>query len=784
MTAEDPPIMSTTVSTPGPIEQILAALRGEDAASGLRILSENQASIPAGAILEAADAMMRSRRWRDAAWLLDRLSGLDTAAQMKRFFSRNLASLAQHRPELYRLMISLPTDGNYRIGPAKTGRPTVIVRTKGCDMALSPGNDPIGSLQQAIAQLRPALESGQPIALCGIGDGYLLYQLAHNPPKLYMDQELPVFVLEPDAQVALQCMMIHDFSGPRGPIEQARFQWFVGAEWEQALRHAVLFDSMLSCPSITVGQGLQTQAIQQSLVAIAKEIAAQDTQIKEQVEAYYAQRNPGALSAICQAKGNRKPRILLLTTRSSTVLQHSTRDIAEAFEELGWETRILIEPTNYHRVYRRAIRQAMAQFKPDLFFQIDHLRCEHDGLFPPNLPFVCWVQDHLSNLMSAQAGRTVGPADFVLSDAGATYTATHEYPARQIIPLTKLTRRIVPREICGSKQDNQIVFVSNASGTPNSLLAAALKTSGGSGRERDFLAECTRRVSDAFAFGGSLSTYLDICDVVRGTEADLKIKLDKQGFHNIARWLTHPLADALYRQQALRWAAEAAEESGLALALYGIGWDQHPEFARFARGPIAYGAALDELTRRSAINLQVVPYLCLHQRLLDGIATGGFFLIRRHQSDVAPQAMLDLLEDVGTTARTLESARKAIPQSQREQFEKLVAECTRCLCSTGVEDPIEMVRSWQEAQVLVAGEGVLPHFEQVNFDDAASLRACIERFMSNPQLRSEVVGEQQRSISQRLTYSAGMSRVLSRIERLLSETAQASEPRLALGRAA
>src|SRR6476646_139537 len=145
---------------------------------------------------------------------------------------------------------------------AKGGRPTVLVRTKGCDMALSAGNDPLGALSEAKAKLRPALENDQPIALLGIGDGYLLHHLAHNPPKLYMDQEHLLFVLEPDAQIALQCMMIHDFSGPEGPIEQARFQWFIGSDWEQAFRHAVMFDSMLACPTITVGQGLQTQAMQ------------------------------------------------------------------------------------------------------------------------------------------------------------------------------------------------------------------------------------------------------------------------------------------------------------------------------------------------------------------------------------------------------------------------------------------------------------------------------------------------------------------------------------------
>ena len=37
----------------------------------------------------------------------------------------------------------------------------------------------------------------------------------------------------------------------------------------------------------------------------------------------------------------------------------------------------------------------LAEFRPDLVFQIDHLRSEQAGVFPPELPFVCWVQDNL-----------------------------------------------------------------------------------------------------------------------------------------------------------------------------------------------------------------------------------------------------------------------------------------------------------------------------------------------------------------------------------------------------
>src|SRR5205085_4663265 len=100
----------------------------------------------------------------------------------------------------------------------------------------------------------------------------------------------------------------------------------------------------------------------------------------------------------------------------------------------------------------------------------------------------------------------------------------------------------------------------------------------------------------------------------------------------------------LYRQQALRWAARVAERQGLKLALYGRGWDGNPEFAPFARGPVAYGEELEQLTRASTFNLILEPTLHIsHQRLLDALAAGGFCLIRQHSSNLLFQDILNFL---------------------------------------------------------------------------------------------------------------------------------------------
>jgi hypothetical protein len=582
----------------------------------------------------------------------------------------------------------------------------------------------------------------------------------------------PVFVIEPDPRVMLHCLMLHDYTGAAGPIEQRRFSWFVGSRWEQELEEAVLDDLMLGCPQIGVGLGLQSDAVHSKLQGLVSELVRRDGQAKERVERYYAGRSARDAATALAPGASRRPRVLLLTTRFSTVLQYSTRDTAAAFEALGWEARVLIEPSPAHRLYHTAMRAELDRFRPDLVFQIDHLRHEHGDMFPPGLPFVCWVQDHLPHL-GGKTGRRVGPSDFVLTDAVPTYVNDFEYPPGQLIPMSKLTSVTMPAGHTGSgasAPDNRdVVFVSNASRVPEELLEERLAAFTGPPEQRAVIETSARRIIERYAAGGAIATYPDVRAVLREVQAEVGIELTRDELAAIGPWLCHPFCDALYRQQALRWSASAAGKLGLSLGLYGNGWDKHRDFARYARGPVENGPALHELTRRSAFNLQIVPYLCLHQRLLDGLGAGGFFLVREHLADVAPQAMSDLLAaHCPRQVASLPRARASIPPEAREAFDVLADGCRRCLCATGTEDPIEVVRSWEQAELLVPGRGVLPHLGEVSFTDESTLRERLETFLSHPGRCEQIAAAQRAGVCERLTYESGMRRTIETIRQRLS----------------
>ena len=147
---------------------------------------------------------------------------------------------------------------------------------------------------------------------------------------------------------------------------------------------------------------------------------------------------------------------------------------------------------------------------------------------------------------------------------------------------------------------------------------------------------------------------------------------------------------------------------------------------------------------------------------------GGFFLIRTHPADIAPARLL----------RFLDAPNGATPGYANE-LDRLVEQCRPCLCTTGDEDVVAMVRAWEEAGQLTASDGPLPMLSDVGFDDAASLAARMATYSASPSLRESVVAVQRKSVSARLGYDAGIRRVVMRMRDLLRDTAMPNEQRRA-----
>ncbi len=459
--------------------------------------------------------------------------------------------------------------------------------------------------------------------------------------------------------------------------------------------------------------------------------------------------------------------MLLLTTRFSTVLQHSTRDLAAAFEQLGWSVRVPIEPSDWQRNSRRNLLRHLADFQPDLVVQIDHLRHEHRGLFPPQLPFACWIQDDLPNLTSREAGANIGQRDFVLTTTAAVYEHDYGYPARQCLYMPKCTR-LPDLDSIPRVEAPDVVYVSNASATPEALIEQVAAEHARQPIVAQVIRAAGADLVARYARGEVIFTVGEMGAILRACMDQLSIRPTDDGAFamRLAARLFATVNNALYRQRALRWAASACGRLGLSLGVYGEGWEQHPHLAPFARGPVKYGRDLESLTRSARINLQIVPYMYQHQRWFDGVAAGGFFLIRAHPMDTLAGEVAGFIERrVDPAAATLAEALGSLDPAARAEFEAIL-ERRQMFDDHRGADPVAVYRQHQRE-----GRGFVyeqPEFlADVRFEDEATLERLLETFSGDERRRREIARAQRRFVEKHFTYEAGLRRVLNRMTDLI-----------------
>lgn len=748
--------------------QLAAALRehrGEDVDRHLKGL---EGVLPAEVLAAAAELFMRQQRWGRAGELWARLSPLGAGYELRRCLAVNLGALQRHRPGVYtRVFAGQGGQDRYRVVPGQGGQLTLAAaEAEGRLRCLSPEADPARAVAEIRQQLADFLTSGRPIGLAGLGDGHLLADLARNPPKLLLTQQHPVFVFEPDAALVLAVLMIHDYSGSDGPIVQPRVHWLIGADWADQFEALLRDDPFILGPQGVVGQGPAAPLIQTEVQNRTTRIALHARQIRDRVHASYAARSHQQMLDAFNESPSRRPRVMLLTSRFTTVLQYATRDAAAAFEHLGWRTHTVIEPADHKQITTYAIAAALDAFQPDLLFKIDHLNYEYGDLFPPQLPTVCWIQDLLANLTCEQAGRGIDRHEFALTFNGPMFIDRHGYPADKIIDMPMMLARPATLPAAWTCDGDDLVYMSNVSKPADRIVAEVVAEAPGA--YRPMAAELCEALTGIYERGECVPTHHDL-DLLtqrlmtcRGEATDDPAHAAMR--HRIVQNLWTQLNIALYRQQALGWAVDAAERMGLRVALYGHGWEDHPRFAAYARGFVEPGEPMAALIRRAKINLNLEPYPCFtHHRLLDGLMSGGFFLVREHPGNRLLPRLSDLLfEHFDEGVRTAAEAMAQAGDRLREELAGLLRDASR-LSYDGSGDAVRQVRCWQRAGVLARGEPAMPRLEEISFADSAGLRRLMERYIGDDSERRRIMLAQRAIVEQRLTFPVGMRRLLAEL---------------------
>jgi hypothetical protein len=227
----------------------------------------------------------------------------------------------------------------------------------------------------------------------------------------------------------------------------------------------------------------------------------------------------------------------------------------------------------------------------------------------------------------------------------------------------------------------------------------------------------------------------------------------------VVQFFQSSIGNALFRHQTLRWVSDL----GVDLRIYGRGWDGHPTLAKHARGTADNATQLSAIYRASRINLQTVVTGAVHQRLLDGLAAGGFFLIRRTPIDTVGRHYLVLWDWCQRHGITDEADfRRRSDDTVRRTCQTLNAILGYDMATSDL--PLfDILQSCADADFMNTATALWPEYDQVSFDTAAELRARIATYLGNADARGSVAMAMRGPVVERASYRRITERLLELI---------------------
>lgn len=596
-------------------------------------------------------------------------------------------------------------------------------------------------------------------ALIGVGDGGVIELLAQEGPIPHTHGvERPVFVIEPELANFVAALKLRDLSGA---ISAERFSFFVGEGFRGELLDWAGGAIPFPPPTRAVRGGAPSPMAEQALAEAHRVVAERVATLEREVAALYAGRT---FAESAQRLRSGDARIMFVTTRFSTVLKYSTADFEAGAQGLGMETVLHIERAPHHHHTRTGLLDCIVRFKPDLIFEIDHHRHEIPRVFPQQLPFVCVIQDNLANLTAPGVGDKLGVTDFVTGPWVHRYIREFGYPEDRCIESPRPTRSIALPAVMERAERGSILYVSNHSSTPERAIESMLEMIGAHQPAREIAQRTAEDLLAMYREGRAVDNHTDVEALAwanaQGIGTSSKaVALIRQ----ISELIAVKLNNALYRQQGLLWAVQAAEELGLRLDLYGGCWEEHPVFKDHARGVIAYGDDLIRATREATCSLMLEPFFATsHQRSLDVWMAGGCLLIRERDRDRVQQEFMAWLDRVPDGVYSYEEAVKSFSGGDRGRFE---AVCKRHRGFDPQSEAYDLVGL--NLKRRAAGVGFLmqtpPSYDACSFRDAQGLVDCIKNVALNGDRRSEVISTMHGWVNDHFSYESSMKLIVSRI---------------------
>lgn len=651
------------------------------------------------------------------------------------------------------------------------------------------------------AAKRIALPGGNPRAVCveGLDPTPAARRLAALLPRQPEGWWPRISIVEDDLARFLDALSVLGGEPRDSLLDQSRCTWFLGpgavgrfTEHLAARTAWVPEDALFTSPLVpdaASGNGTPVSRALQNDDAVRRARSAEviaDLRAAAHTPARRAERYRAALAGAAPPL-----RVLILTSRFSTFIQHSSADIARAFERAlpgRVAGRVFMEPDDSTHPTPLAYGEECRRFRPDMVLSLNYTRLKFGGMIPADTPMVTWVQDAMPHLFDSRQGAAIGPLDVLVGHPHWEFFSRFNYPPERCIPFPVLAspEKFHPGPVPPHLAERcacDIAFVTNHSRTPDQVYADLLDRTDGCAQAGKAV-RSLRTMVEAIVQSPLTSACIDrLGAAIEAFLGGQQTPEQRASFSTLINQVARPLADAYIRHRTLGWAAEAAREHNLRLHVYGRGWERHPTLSTFAKGPLQHGEELRAAYQCAAINLHASINLNLHQRVMECALSGGLpvsFLkyddaellgtqALAHAQAVAPnlpsrgEPLLHALADhPGLMAVAAQRQRLGLPVDATWNLDPNSARHTPTF--------------WGGAEMHRDVAWLMGDLAETTFTSPESLAALAQRAKAEPAWRADLSQGIARRVKEHLTYDAAAVRILRAVATNLEVSAPGTKP--------
>ncbi len=477
-----------------------------------------------------------------------------------------------------------------------------------------------------IRQLPDYLERNEPITFSGIGSGQeIRYCLQHRTRFIHgMTNAHYVFENSP-AQIRL-LMSLDDFSHA---IQNHILIFFGGGNRRQRITET--FQSLrYPGPYLILGP---RDAIMPEVSNIWQWYKPDD--LKTRTRDYY--RSPIFQQRLRDiAAGKILPRIMVETSRWTTFLKWSAIDFQKAFEQLGCQTRFLIEQTDTERLSATLRFREMDTFKPDAWFMITHARPSLNDQIPPELPFISYLQDRCGALWTTDEtdlNQLASSHDLFicLVSEFAEYLKSKKIRPEQmfILPVPAdetMFFPLQPDDPQAQRFDCDVSYVKHGNADTDAIYRDWL--------QQKELYNPTPNLIPLANFYHNLYQAMKADLARRWPEDELHDLIENAFGHylnpsqnNALHQMMTSFSKCVYVACRRKYYLQGLLDIDINLKLYGHGWSEDKQFKHCAGGPIDRSRELNGVYNFTRINLHMQPNGSMHPRVVECALAGGFMMI-------------------------------------------------------------------------------------------------------------------------------------------------------------